>query len=78
MSEFEFSSFVRAIRGSRTKKCLKCFELLARDTHHQSDCLRQDLIDELWLLAKVAGLVQKVGADAVQAALSNAFVRSAQ
>ena len=84
---FVFASWVRVIESAPAENQLVLFEMMAADACVYADALRQQVIDDLQLVAAELGLVDLVavergarhpaGAISVEDALANAFRRDA-
>jgi hypothetical protein len=70
---FVFTSWSRALVGAKPENKLRIFGAMAEDAVTYLDVHRQQVIDDLWLVAEEAGLVDLLGVLAVQDALTVAF-----
>jgi hypothetical protein len=74
---FVFASWARALTGAKPENKLKIFAEMACDARLYADAHRQQVIDDLWLVAEEIGLRALVGDTYVQTALATAFDRGA-
>lgn len=74
---FVFASWSRALTGAKPENKLRIFAAMAEDAVSYVDIHRQQVIDDLCLVADETGLVDLVGATNVQAAIAVAFDRGA-
>jgi hypothetical protein len=70
---FVFASWSRALTGARPENKLRIFAAMAEGAVTYLDVHRQQVVDDLWLVAEEAGLVDLLGAVAVQDALTLAL-----
>jgi hypothetical protein len=68
-----YQSLTRAIEGAPTQNKLPAFGLMAKTAANDAAALRQQYIDDLWLVADNVGLVRLLGTASVQEALAVAF-----
>jgi hypothetical protein len=68
-----YQSLTRVIEGAPVQSKLPVFGLMAQTAADDAAALRQQYIDDLWLVAGNVGLVRLLGTASVQAALAVAF-----
>ena len=68
-----YQSLTRAIESAPVQNKLPAFGLMAKTAANDAAALRQQHIDDLWLVAGECGLVRLLGTASVQAALAVAF-----
>jgi hypothetical protein len=67
------ASFVRVIHSAPVENKLKVFRLMSRLAAEEIAIRRQQLIDDLWRLAQLEGLVDLVGEVWIQEWLADGF-----
>jgi hypothetical protein len=72
-AEFVFASLARALEFAPAGNKRAVFRLLARDARQRLDEQFQTAVDELWDLAEASGLLDLVGATALQEDFLAAF-----
>ena len=68
-----YASLSRVIEGAPVPNKLPAFGLMAKTAANEAAALRQQYIDDLWLVAGDVGLVRLLGTASVQGALAVAF-----
>jgi hypothetical protein len=68
-----FASWSRVIEGGPIENKPTLLVMMARDASVYADCLRQQVVDDVWEVAQAVGLVRLLGATTVVAAITAAF-----
>jgi hypothetical protein len=72
-----YGGLCRVIEGAPVQNKLAVFGMMARTAAEEASAFRQQVIDDLWLVADGLGLVALVGVTSVQDVLATAFAGDA-